>query len=174
MHCSSEHYTKLYIIALSSLAEEYAEWKASSQPSIPKKSPSNMSSSPPCEVNETCKVKGEVPPPSCNIEANICKRETPSFQGTLSPTTHGDNGVCQVQTTPMKQEEVLEPPHIEHILATNVTNVPDPHEDQQPRLMQHMHTSSSSSLYQILYILYLLTHRWMYNHPPYIPKVLRN
>jgi len=25
MHCSSEHYTKLYIIALSSLVEEYAE-----------------------------------------------------------------------------------------------------------------------------------------------------
>jgi len=28
MHCSSEHYTRLYIIALSSLVEEYAEWKA--------------------------------------------------------------------------------------------------------------------------------------------------
>jgi len=93
MHCSSEHYTKLYIIALSSLAEEYAEWKASSQPSIPKKSPSNMSSSPPCEVNETRKVKGEVPAPPCNIEANVCERETPSCQGTLSPTTHRDNGV---------------------------------------------------------------------------------
>jgi len=140
MHCSSEHYTKMYIVALSSLAEEYAEWKASSWPSIPKKSPSNMSSLPPCEVNETHKVKGEVPPPPCNIEANVCKRETPSCQGTSSPTTHGDNGVCQVETTPMKREEVLEPPHIEYIPVTDVMNAPDPHEDQQPQLNESSYT----------------------------------
>jgi len=69
MHCSSEHYTKLYLCALSSLAQEYAEWKASSQPSIHTKSPPLKS----------CKPQEEVSLPP-EIEVNVCERETPSQQ----------------------------------------------------------------------------------------------
>jgi len=94
----------------------------------------NMSSSPPCEVNETHKIKGgSTSPLLVTLKLMFARGETPSCQGTLSPTTHGDDGVCQVETTPMKQEEVLEPLHIEHILATDVTNAPNPHENQQPQ-----------------------------------------
>jgi len=68
-HCSSEHYTKLYLCALSSLAEEYAEWKASSQPSIHTKSPPSKSH----------KSKEEVSLP-LKIKVNAHKSETPSHQ----------------------------------------------------------------------------------------------
>jgi len=100
MHSSPENYMRLYLCALSSLVKEYAEWKALSWPSTHIKSPS---SNPwPCKAKETHKVKGEVTPPPHNIKTNVCKRETPSCQGVLSPTIHGDNGVCQVETTPTK------------------------------------------------------------------------
>ena len=106
-HCSSECYTKLYLCALSSLAEEYAEWKASSQPSIHTTSPPSKSH----------KSKEEVSLP-LKIKVNACKRETPSHQDILPLTTHRDNSVCQVKTTPMEQE-VLEP-SIHHGMRGNI------------------------------------------------------
>jgi len=90
MHSSPEDYTKLYLCALSSLAEEYAEWKALSQPSTHIKSPS--SSPQPCKAKETCKVKEGVSPPP-KIETNVHERETPSHQDIMSLTTHGYNSV---------------------------------------------------------------------------------
>ena len=100
MHSSPEDYTRLYLCALSSLAKEYAEWKALSQPSIHTKSPSSKS----------CKPQEKVSLP-LEIKVNVCKRETPSQQDILSLTTHRDNSVCQVKTTPMEQE-VLKPSHV--------------------------------------------------------------
>jgi len=115
MCCSSEHYTKLYIIALSSLAEEYTEWKASSQPSIHTKSPPLKSHKPQEEVS--------LPP---EIEVNVCKRGTP-FQQDLStspnqplqedvPSSWWRDGVkpykC-LNETHEPEEEVL-PPHEIH------------------------------------------------------------
>jgi len=77
MHSSPENYMRLYLCALSSLAKEYAEWKASSQPSIPKKSPLNLSSPQPCKVSKTHKPKEEVSlPPKIIITHH--KRENPS------------------------------------------------------------------------------------------------
>jgi len=73
-HCLSEHYTKLYLCALSSLAEEYAEWKASSQPSIHTKSPPSKSHKPQEEVSLLLEIK-----------VNVCEREAPSHQDLSTP-----------------------------------------------------------------------------------------
>jgi len=73
-HSLLEHYTKLYLCALSSLAEEYVEWKTSSQPSIHTKSPPSKS----------CKPQEEVSLPP-EIEVNVCERETPSHQDLSTP-----------------------------------------------------------------------------------------
>jgi len=158
-HCLSEHYTKLYLCALLLLAKEYAEWKASSQPSIPTKPlSSNISNSQSCKVNKTHKPKEGVSPPP-EIETNVCERETPSHQDISSLTTYRDNCVCQVKTTSMEQEvikpshvecspvriltdvspsimeqeEISISPHVECLPATDVADTStDPSEDQQP------------------------------------------
>jgi len=220
MHSSPENYTRLYLCALSSLVKEYAKWKASSQPSIPKKSPLNFSSPQPCEASKTHKPKKEVllppkiiitphkkenpsqqdfsthpnqplwedvpsswqnngaepgkylSPESCrtwrnkgrsapltsiNIQLlqysinnpvstsrkmdaiiNLRRRSSPpyielnnSIHKRETPTTHGDNSVCQVKTTLTKWKEVLQPPCVKCLPVTNVANTLDPHEGQQ-------------------------------------------
>jgi len=75
-HCLSEHYTKLYLCALSSLAEEYAEWKALSRPSTHIKPPSNISTPQLCEVNKTHKPKEEVILGSVNRGGSITEEVT--------------------------------------------------------------------------------------------------
>jgi len=117
MHSSPEDYMRLYLCALSSLVK-YAEWKASSWPPIPKKSPLNFYSSQPCEASKTCKPKEEVLlPPKVIITPH--EKENPSQQELGTPPNQ-----------PL-QEEISISPHVQCLPVMGVANPSDPPKDHQ-------------------------------------------
>jgi len=90
-----------------------------------------------CSINNSASTSSEIDaiinwrrssPPYLELNNSIHEKET--------PTTHGDNGVCQVKITPAKWKEVLQPPHVKCLPVTDVANTLDPHEDQHHQLFK--------------------------------------